>query len=1231
MSVNWTEEQRRVIDLRSRNILVSAAAGSGKTAVLVERIITMLTDAKNPANVDSLLIVTFTEAAAYEMKERIRNAIEKKLMEDEANEHLKQQATLIHSAQITTIHSFCNSVIRDHFHAIGIDPGFRVGEEGELKLMRHDVLGQVLEEKYEEGAPEFLQFVEAYGGRRDDRNIEALVLKLYEFSRSYPDGNAWLADCENAYDITDLEELDESSFMEHIRMHVKQYMADAQQLLEEGLAICREADGPAVYEEALLADKEVVDELLSASCYEELYEAASGISWTRLKANRDKTVSEEKAALVKTIREDVKSLVKEAAAQYFYQDAEETLKDMKVCRPAMGVLSELVLQFAKQYEEQKRACNMIDFSDMEQYALKILAEKRDGQFIATDVAREYQKKYSEIMIDEYQDSNLIQEAILTSVSTVSEGRNNIFMVGDVKQSIYRFRLSRPELFMEKFHSYSTRESDRQRIDLHKNFRSRREVLDSVNYIFGQIMAPTLGGIRYDDEAALYPGADFDSCGEEGQNRTEVLLVEADVSSYEDADAIKKTEKATIPTDRELEAKAIAGRIRALLDSHVVKDKKTGEYRRTKYSDIVILTRSVRGFSDIFSAVLNQEGIPTYAGMKEGYFETQEVGVLLDYLRALNNRKQDIPMAAVLKSAFCGLTDEELALIKSRYKELPFHEAAAVFASELKECWFEEAKEKESEGEAGGEGFGGICKESLSRFIRCMDMMENFRQIVPYTPIHELLLEILEETGYGDYTAAMPAGEQRKANLQMLVEKARAFESTSYKGLFHFVRYIGQLRKYDVDYGEASLEDEQSDTVRIMTIHKSKGLEFPIVFVAGMGKQFNMQDVRSSVVLSAKLGVGLDAVDVSARTKSPSLLKKVIQKEEALDSLGEELRVLYVALTRAKEKLIVTGTVKNVSKKMESYGMIARQQEQQLTFSRLSRAVCYWDWILPSLIRKTENVPIDLTIITPDQLVQEAVTELVKDRFTADILSRWDTDRVYDEKMRENIEAQFSYQYPYSSGINKKLKFTVSELKKRAYMEEEAGEVLFEEEEMIPLIPKFLKEDEELTGASRGTAYHRLLELLDFTKTYDKTILEQEIEILRSEEKLAEDMAECIRTEDIMAFLESGVGKRMLQAARQEKLYKEQPFVLGVDAKEMYPDEAEGEIILVQGIIDVYFEEDDLIVLDYKTDKVKKPEELAEKYRAQLDYYARALEQLTAKKVKEKIIYSFTLQQEITVS
>jgi len=1250
MGVTWTKEQRQVIDLRDRNILVSAAAGSGKTAVLVERIISMLTRDAAPVDVDHLLIVTFTEAAAAEMKERIRAAIEKKLEECPDNEHLKQQATLIHNARITTIHSFCLSVVKDHFHAIDIDPGFRTGEEGELKLLRQEVLSEVLEEKYREGSRRFLDFSLAYGSGRDDKKIEELILKIYDYSRSYPDPGEWIGQCVEAYRAESPEELEKTEAVRLAVERARGYLREAESLLESGLGICMEADGPSVYEPALLSDQKVIERLLLAGSFGEMAKAAADISWVRLAANRDKTVSKEKAAQVKAIRDEVKGIVKDLTGQYFYQSTEGMLEDLRACRPAMEELAQLTLLFAARFEEKKRSQNMIDFSDMEQYALRILTEKTEEEFCPSAVAREYQEQFREIMIDEYQDSNLIQETILTSISTVWSGRYNIFMVGDVKQSIYRFRLSRPELFMEKFHTYEADVQDgachKQRIDLHKNFRSRREVLDGVNYIFRQIMTQELGGIVYDDQAALYAGADY----RDGDNlETEVLVIDSGLAPWEETEdtgsppgvqteeawgnpADIKTEDAggrpagqkgagkpgsgtsAGITDRELEARAIAGRIRRLREGHQVVDKKTGEFRPVRYSDIVILTRSVRGFADVFTEVLNKEGIPAYAGTREGYFAAQEIGVLLDYLRVLDNQRQDIPLAAVLASSFGGLTEEELAQIKSEYRTLAFCKAVNAYR------------------------FAGNDPAIQRKLEECLGQMEAFRRIVPYTPVHELLWRILEETGYGDYVSALPGGEQRQANLDMLVEKARSFESTTYKGLFHFVRYVEQLKKYDVDYGEASIEDEQSDTVRIMTIHKSKGLEFPIVFVAGMGKRFNMQDARSSVVLHSRMGVGLDAVDIEKRTKSPSIVKKVMQKEEALDSLGEELRVLYVAFTRAKEKLIITGTVPDLEKKSSGYEMAGTQQGETLSFGRLSKANTYWDWILPALAGLPKDVPIVKKTLTFEDIVREEVEEETVGRITKTMLEQWDTDTIYEPETHEALKEQFSYTYPFAGSHHEKMKFTVSELKKRIYLLESAGEdpgefgeMPYEEPDVVPLIPRFLQEEEELTGASRGTAYHRLMELLDFTREYDEAALMEAVRGFTEEGKMSQDMADCICGEDILGFLACPAGQRMKEAAKRRKLWKEQPFVLGVNAAEIYPGEQEGEQILVQGIIDVYFEEEDgLVVLDYKTDKIFEGEELAEKYHAQLDYYGKALEQMTLKRVKEKILYSFTIKKEIGV-
>lgn len=1187
MSVKWTGEQQKVIDLRDRNILVSAAAGSGKTAVLVERIIRRLTEDDTPTDVDRLLIVTFTEAAAAEMKERISAAIEKKLEERPGDIRLERQATLIHSAQITTIHSFCLAVIRDHFHVIGIDPGFRIAEEGELKLLKQDVLEELLEECYAEAKEEFLDFTERFGSGKSDKKIEEIILKMYEYSRSYPRPDRWLDQCVKAYESEDLEVRAE----ERVRMRA----ADIERVLERGLKICEEPDGPYMYGDMLDSDLEELERLQRAENFDAMYSAAAGFKWKRLSSKKDDTVSPDKKEKVRKLREQAKSLLKGMQEDYFYAPREVWQQDMQDALPSVVTLTELVKRFAHMLDEKKRLRNMIDFNDMEQFALAILTEEKDGELVPSAVAGEYQDRFDEVMIDEYQDSNLVQEMILTSVSRVSRGEYNIFMVGDVKQSIYSFRLSRPELFMEKYNTYSLKDSVTQRIDLHKNFRSREEVLDSVNDIFRQIMKKELGGIEYDDSAALYPGAEFPPLpsGKEDFCKSELLLLDKEDTGDGD--------------ERQAEARMIARRIRELIRDGVVLDKETREYRRVQYRDIVILTRSIRGWAEVFSSVLGEEGIPAYSVSREGYFETYEVSVLLDYLKILDNARQDLPLAAVLTSVFGRLDTRELAEIRIAYPNVPFYEAAAM-------CAESDAAED-------------ACMEELrGKLQRFYDQVRYFREKVPYTPIHELLEEIIDKTGYGLYIAAMPGGAQRMANVEMLTERAAAFEGTSYKGLFNFVRYIAQLKKYDVDYGEAGIMDEQADTVRIMSIHKSKGLEFPIVFVAGMGKKFNTQDTKGSVLLHPDWGAGVDLIDLKRRTKTPTFLKKMIREETALENLAEEMRILYVALTRAKEKLIMTGAAK-----IAEDGAVSDIS----SVFRAEGAKCYLDWVLPCILsdetgKVKQESPVEVSVFRAEDLTPQQ-EEVQAEVMSEDVLRNWDDSQVYEPELRERLDAQIDYVYPFEDEGKMKLKFTVSELKKWASLAEEAGEEMYEEPVVVPLIPEFLKEEEILTGAPRGSAYHKLLELLDFTVDYDVENLTAAVQQLRQEGRLTDEMAECIRPKDILRFLGCRSGKRMADAARNGKLYKEQPFVLSVDASEIYPEDCSGEKILVQGIIDVYFEEPDgLVVLDYKTDKVRTGNELKEKYHAQLDYYAQALEQLTEKPVKEKIIYSFTLGEEIEV-
>lgn len=1256
MDVKWTSEQQKVIDLRGRNILVSAAAGSGKTAVLVERIIKMLTDSKPRMDVDRLLIVTFTEAAAAEMRERIRMAIEKALEEKPQDVHLQRQATLIHSAPITTIHSFCLSVIREHFHVLNIDPGFRIAEEGELKLLKQDVLEELLEDCYEKGEKPFLDFAEKLGTGRNDKKIEDIILTLYTYSRSYPQPERWLENCVQSYGGKEPENEqkesqtadtkgEESACMKRVIELARQKAEDVLCVLGEGLSICGMPDGPYMYGEMLESDKAAIERLLKEESFEGLYRDFGEITWKRLSTKKDSSTDDDKRERVKTLREKAKKLVKEMGAMYFYEEPLEILKDMSDSRETMEVLVSLVGQFALAFAEKKQSKNIIDFHDMEQFALSILTREEEGVLVPSQAAAEYQEQFVEVMIDEYQDSNLIQEAILTSVSTVSRGKYNVFMVGDVKQSIYRFRLSRPELFMEKYDTYSLDDGEQQRIDLHKNFRSRKEVLSVVNFMFEQMMQKNLGGISYDDKAALYEGAAYEpETDADGRSlyEAELILVDKDPCREEAglSDDMRETggeqgrsfdtresgrkgglsngtretgreerlSNDTRESGRELEAKAVARRIKELLQNGRVADKETGGSRPPKYKDMVILTRSSQGWADVFAAILTQEGIPAYAGSKEGYFETYEVSILLDYLKLLDNFRQEHPLAAVLTSPFAGLNAQQMADIRNAFPNLPFYEAVSRYV-----------REETREGE-----LMDILKEFL-------DKVEHFRDMVPFTAIHDLLGRIIEETGCGLFLASMPGGAQRMANIEMLVEKAAAYGGTSYKGLFNFVRYIEQLKKYDVDYGEANIADEQSDTVRIMTIHKSKGLEFPIVFVCGLGKQFNTRDAKGSIVIHPEWGVGLDAIDLERRTKIPTILKKVIQEEITRENLGEELRVLYVALTRAKEKLIMTGQLSGAMEVLEKYHLQGQEKKQPLPYYILSGARSCMDWLLPLIPRLERDIPLKVWVADSREEEGFALAEEQAEVQAKEVLEHWNTDITHHQVLKDRLDRQLEYEYPYKQKGRLKMKFTVSELKKREYLSEEGGEELYHEPDVIPLLPEFLEKKTQLTGASRGSAYHKLLELLDFSREYNDKTLEEEISRFKTEGRLSDEMAECIRHSDILSFLQSSSGQRMHRAAVNKLLFKEQPFVLGVDARELYPGLISRETILVQGIIDVYFEEEDcLVVLDYKTDNVKEALALREKYHAQLDYYAKALEQLVGKKVREKIIYSFTLGEEIQV-
>lgn len=1178
MGVIWTEDQKKVIDLRNRNILVSAAAGSGKTAVLVERIMEIVCDEKHPVDVDRLLVVTFTKAAAAEMKERVGAAIRKRLEEQPNNGYLLRQETLVHHAQITTIDSFCSYILRNHFGEIDLDPAFRVADEGELKLLKKDLLKELLEEEYTAGKPEFLHFVECYASGKNDEVLEDLILKLYEFSTSDPFPEEWLSSL-----IADSGTFASWKIPEHVNHLLESLLAEN----EQAASLCSGIGGPVFYGEALEQDRLLLEKILACRTYEEYSSAIRERSFQALSRKKmPADVEEEKKEAVKNARNHLKKCLENLEKQFFYLPAEKMAEAEKIAEPAKKELVNLTLEFLRRFSEKKKKRNIVDFSDLEHLALKILVEKQDENCVPTEIAKAYGEYFAEIMIDEYQDSNLVQELILTSISKKALGENNLFMVGDVKQSIYRFRQARPELFMKKLESYSLEDGSSQRVNLSRNFRSRKEVLDTVNFLFERLMIKELGNIAYDAEAALYPGASMPEPEKTADVQTELLLL--DLPEDETEEKIDKTE---------LEASMIACKILEMLETAMVTDKKTGMLRRAVPADIVILLRTMSGFGDTFSNVLSAYGIRTVTGSSTGYFSAMEIQTILNFLRILDNQKQDIPLGAVLHSPIGNLSSSEMAEIRGAYPELPYYEACVRYSSEG-------AKES--------------LKTKLSSF---WELVADLRKKAEYLPIHKLLWEIYDKTSYEQLVRMQPNGAGRAANLQMLIQKALDFENTSYRGLFNFVRYVENLQKYEVDYGAAETNAGNEDAVRIMSIHKSKGLEFPIVFVSGLSKKFNKQDTRERIAMHPEMGLGTDAIDPEMRKKVPTLHKKIIQKQIELESLGEELRVLYVALTRAKEKLIMTGVLKNASAQVPK---TARENElcKRGRYESLCNGSSFLEWILQ--VSAGEETPFAWKIVSIESLVAKKVAQILESRYDYGAL------RQKKAEIPKDLQERFSFEYPYTNQMEIPGKVSVSELKKAA-MEEDVRE-MFEEPEIVPYIPSFLREERAPGAAERGTAYHRILECMDLSGIRHSDQVKKRIRQLVSEGKITQSAADTVNAYEIYRFCQSPLCTRIIAAQKKGKLYKEQPFVFARPAKEISPEYSSEQPVLVQGIMDVYFEEDgQYVLLDYKTDYVKTREELAARYRKQIQLYAEALEQVTGKPVKERIIYSFCLGEEIPVS
>ena len=1245
MGTEWTKEQKEVICLRDHSMLVSAAAGSGKTAVLIERILGRITDPDRPVDVDRLLIVTFTRAAAEEMKERLGRALDNALAADPGNDNLQKQSQLLHHAQINTIHGFCSHVIQNYYYMIGLDPGYRLAEEDELGLLEEDVLKELLEEEYQAASPAFLQLMDAFSPGRSDSTMISLIRRICAYALSAPDPAAWLQLSLRQLQAETPEELENCDWFREIERDTDRQLEELIRTYRQEEKVAAGPGGPLMYLPQLVSDREQAETILQAEGYEERQRLFASLQFATLgRKKKEMKVDPQLQERVKESRNRCKSRL-QAIQDRYRLPMQEILKETAVCAAYQEELIRLSQAFLRRFGEEKRNRNMLDYSDLEHFALEILLDEKGEP---SSAARELSEGFEEIMTDEYQDSNAVQEQILEAVSGKGRGLQNRFMVGDIKQAIYGFRMARPDLFLEKYEDYASGEQGKRRIDLSSNFRSRAEVLACCNVLFQRLMQPGLGGIEYDAAARLYPGAEYLPSPHEGFAGCELLLADWKSAEFDE----DRSDEQKLET----EALMIAHRIRRMIEEgEQVYDRDSRGFRPLTYRDCVILLRSTSGRAETFVQTLQNAGIPAFAASGSGYFAAYEVMTVLELLRILDNPRQEIPYAAILRSPIVGCTDTELAMIRTAIPKVPIYEAAQQYADLPTDRSREEA----------------ALTEKLRDFL---NRLESYRKMVPVLPVHELIDLLLEETGFGSYAAAMPGGEQRSANLRLLREKALAFEKTSYHGLFQFIRYIEQLKKHGVDYGEVSLADENADTVRIMTIHKSKGLEFPVVFLAGLHKEHNLMDLRQPVVLHSRLGMGLHYVDTERRIRRSSLQRDYIAEQCRMEQLGEELRILYVAVTRAKEKLILTGVAKDLAKTLAGTGRLPAGTAAPLPLSAVGEAHSYLEWVLAAFAdqpameslyaayaaegvagcqapagARSEALPLRVRLVTRSMLEEKEVVRMAG-RALGSLGIPLQEGRIFDSGLRSFLEQRAAWTYPHG-GTALPQSLSVSELKRRALeaSEEDPSQQLYEEgaeaegvagKNAFPLpeepeIPKarFQRAGESAVGgAARGTVYHRVFECLDYSRWESPEDLERQLEEMEAAGKLGKGEKDCIRPGDLERFRCSDLGKRMKAAALRGQLHREQPFLMQLPAAEALAGWPSDETVQVQGIIDAWFEEEGRVILvDYKTDRVwDDGNMLAEKYRPQLALYSMAMDRGQGRRPEEIWIYSTGLGKEISV-
>ena len=1208
--VKWTNEQLQAIQEKDSNILVAAAAGSGKTAVLVERIIHKIIDEK--MDIDKILVVTFTNAAASEMRERILEAIYKKLEENPENVHLQRQIILLNKASICTIHSFCLDVIHNHFYEIDLPSNFKIADTAEIDLLKQEVLDDLFEQKYTENDKDFIELLENYTNYRGDEALQELVLKIYKFIQSSPFPIKWLQEKLELLKIEN-KDISQTIWGKLIIQAVEDDIQESIMQLETVKSKMALYPEMTKFYQKICEDLIIIKDLQNYNSWDELYIKLLNFNFSKWPV--DKKVTNDLKEDSKEIRDKVKKHIKEKTAKLLSCPQEQAVKDLKIITPILEKLANLVTEFTKNFAEKKKEKNCIDFNDIEHFALKILLDENNNP---TEVAKKYKEKFEEIAIDEYQDSNLVQEAILTSISK----GNNIFMVGDVKQSIYKFRQARPELFLQKYDEYKNKEEktqeDNLKIQLFRNFRSRQNILNITNLVFESIMSKELGDIHYNENEYLNYGANYP---EPEEIKNYAGIAELDIIDLKEDESITAFEGEEDEEEQErveddvLEAKFVANKIQELLDSdYMVFDKKQG-YRKIRPKDIVILLRATSNLSPIYEKELSDLELPVFSDTSGTYLDTVEIQTILSVLKIIDNPLQDIPLVVVLRSSICNFTDNDLITIRLTDRNCNFYEAL------IKTRII----------------FDGDLKDKIESFL---EKLEKWKSISQYMPLDEFIWQIYLDTGYYQYVGLLPNGAMRQANLKTLFEKAKQYEKASFKGLFNFIQFIDKLKKQNGDLASAKLIGENEDVIRIMSIHKSKGLEFPVVFLCNSHKKFNMQDLNDNILLHQDIGFGPTIMDTTKKIKYSSIAKDAIKLKMKQETLSEEQRILYVALTRAKEKLYITGRSKDFTKYVQDKNKVLEMYESEnikLDAKLMKKANSYLDWIMcvylfnqgRTIILKGESYKLSdiITLNVSNKkdllktLAKEEVVEQIdlKEKIGQILKNKSDEE---NKKSEQALKELLEWKYDYIVDTTLPTKSSVTKIKQEKIKLEEILKGIESEEVEYKksYTPKFMQEDKKISNAEKGTLVHLCIQRLDERKDYELKDIQNMILNLVEKEIITKNEADAIDVNLIYQYTKSQLFEELRQA---KEVHKEQPFYINIPAKDVVSEaENSKKNILVQGIIDLYYidKNDNLVLIDFKTDYISQEpnakEKILDKYKVQLEIYKTALEQALGRKVNK---------------